>query len=103
MPNANERKAKLGWLSWVLLGLALACGDDGAEPTPDPGEDTEGLAMCCELGAICHPGADDPINSPKQQCHSLGHENEPAACRERYEECLELCGDESTETPHACR
>lgn len=77
----------------------VSCGDDGDGGTP---EDTEGLAMCCEIGSVCHLTAADPIGGAKQVCHSLGHQNDPAACREQYEDCLDVCGAEPMEMPHGC-
>jgi len=77
--------------------VALACGDDEGASEPDE----EGLQMCCELGARCHPGPEDPVGGAKQMCHALGHQNDPDQCRAEYESCLAVCvGDGDTE--HAC-
>ncbi len=129
MPSANVKKAELDTNGFgpfgraphsgraerhglravslrVAVGAALAlaalvsCGDDGDGGTEM--EDTEGLAMCCEIGSVCHLTADDPIGGPKQMCHSLGHENDPAACRAQYDNCLEVCGAEPMEMAHGC-
>ena len=58
--------------------------------------------MCCDLGARCHPGEGDPLNSLKQMCHSLGHENDPAKCREQYDACIAECVGDSGEERHFC-
>lgn len=95
------------WRSLVLVGgivliLSPACsGDDDG----DLGRDDEGLRMCCELGAICHTVPPDP---DKQECHVIGHENDPAACRKNYERCKALCtaegegGEGGEPSEHAC-
>ena len=83
-------------LALSVIPFALACGDD------EDGIDREGLRMCCELGALCHPDADDPLASPKRACHDLGHLNEPDGCREQYESCVALCEGEPGEEPHSC-
>ena len=114
MPSANVKKAESdinrsgpfgrarNWAAGGVLALAAlaSCGDDGDGGT-EP-EDTQGLAMCCEIGSVCHLTAADPIGGAKQMCHSLGHENDPAACREQYEDCLDVCGAEPMEMPHGC-
>lgn len=93
----------VGAIALVLQsGLACSGDDDGG----DPGPDQEGLRMCCEIGAICHEvGPPDP---DKQGCHIVGHENDPAACRENYERCITLCmptgegGQAGAPMEHAC-
>jgi hypothetical protein len=82
----------------ALLGTVVgACGDDENES-----RDFEGLDMCCDLGARCHPEEGDSLNSLKQVCHSLGHENDPAKCREQYDACIAECVDDSGEDRHFC-
>lgn len=58
--------------------------------------------MCCDLGARCHPGEGDALNSVKQMCHSLGHENDPANCRAQYDSCIAECVGDSGEERHFC-
>jgi hypothetical protein len=60
-------------------------GDGGGE-----GKDSEGLAMCCELGAICHEVG--PQQADRAECHELGHLNDPSECRANYERCMDICG-----------
>ncbi len=82
----------------LLAAIVGACGDEENGPPPD----LEGLDMCCDLGARCHPGEGDPLNSLKQMCHSLGHENDPAKCRDQYDACIAECVGDSGEEPHFC-
>lgn len=85
-------------LRWALLALLAACGG-GAESTPEasttpltPAEqEAEGLALCCQLGALCHPGLKDPIGGLVYNCHQLGHENDPASCASQFDECMVAC------------
>lgn len=80
------------WRSLWLVGslvfvLHPACSGDDDDTQVEP--DEEGLQMCCELGAICHEvGVPDP---EKRDCHVIGHENDPGACRDNYQRCLDLC------------
>src|SRR5688500_15013784 len=87
--------ATLFALALSAIPLALSCGEE------EEGTDREGLRMCCELGALCHPDANDPVDSPKRACHDLGHVNEPDGCREQYESCMEVCAGEPGEEPHS--
>ena len=82
-----------------LWATGAGCGDEGGEG-PEP-IDREGLQLCCDLGARCHVGPDDPVGGEKQMCHTLGHQNDPEACRAQFESCLAVCGGEG-EVPHAC-
>lgn len=81
----------------TVLGLAaLACGDDHDDDhdhDASGSSDREGLAMCCELGDVCHPGDidQDPIGGEVRNCHDLGHQNDPEACRASYDECIAAC------------
>ena len=90
-------------LSRVLVGGVLlggfvgACGDENGTQ-----QDLEGVNMCCDLGARCHPGEGDPLNSLKQTCHSLGHQNDPAQCRAQYDACIAECVGDSGEERHFC-
>ncbi len=89
--------------------LPVGCGDDeddGQEQTGTGGgaSDEEGLRMCCALGALCHRVGEQP-DEEMEECHDLGHENDPAACRENYERCIDLCaagGAGGASAPHAC-
>lgn len=83
------------------FGLA-ACGGGGAGEGEEPETDQDGLRMCCDLGAVCHPDADDAIDSPKRACHTLGHTNDAAACRHQYDNCIDVCAGEPGEEPHFC-
>jgi hypothetical protein len=97
------------WRAWRgavgsgLLALsAWGCGgEEGDLEQAQPEVDREGLDMCCDLGALCHPLAEDPLDSPKRTCHALGHQNDPAACRAQFDSCMEACFD-SGETAHGC-
>lgn len=42
---------------------------------------------CAALGSLCHPVE----NEAAQACHSLGHDNDAAACAAAFDECAELC------------
>jgi hypothetical protein len=80
----------------TLVLAALACGhghDDDHEHEASGSSDREGLAMCCELGNVCHPGdvEQDPIGGEVRTCHDLGHQNDPEACRASYDACLVAC------------
>ncbi len=101
--------------------LGLACSD--SKPAVDARDD-EGLQMCCTLGAICHEadllggaagaggasegagGADGDAPSTAEECHWLGHENDPDRCREYYDRCMQICKlDEAHQgdaEEHAC-
>jgi hypothetical protein len=86
----------------VVLVVHAACSSDDDEQ----GSVEEGLRMCCELGALCHEvGVPD---SAKQECHVVGHENDPGACRENYARCKALCapagegGEGGEPMEHAC-
>jgi hypothetical protein len=85
-------------LAALVSGAACGGGDEGDGPEVD----AEGLQMCCDLGAFCHPDPDDAVNSPKRACHTLGHGNDPAACRADYESCMDVCEGEPGEEPHFC-
>jgi len=72
-------------------GSAGEGGVGGAGGSGGEAQDVEGLEMCCVLGAVCHRtggGAPDEVDD----CHDLGHLNDPAQCREAYDGCLEACG-----------
>jgi hypothetical protein len=97
-------------LAVLALTLPIGCGeddDDDQEQTSTGGaggSEEEGLRMCCELGALCHR-VGEPTNAEMEECHELGHENVPGACRENYERCIDLCaagGAGGASTPHAC-
>jgi|GEM_PF-3450861 len=123
-------KTRSGWGLLAALLFVSACSGSDAdetddapseEPTTDgepnpsddpdtdnvggaPSEDVdeEGLAMCCELGAICHVVG--LSGDPKvAACHELGHRRDPSACRDSYDECREACAG-VTDMPqeHAC-
>ena len=98
-------------IAWVMtvwmFGIpgAIGCGDsDGADGPDVP--DEAGLEMCCTIGAVCHaPGQqEDDID----ECHDIGHENDPAQCRANYDRCMDLCmpagqgGHGGEPVPHAC-
>jgi hypothetical protein len=100
--------ASFALLALFTITLPVACGDDddGQEQSgtggATGGSDEEGLQMCCTLGALCHR---EQSNADMDACHELGHENDPSACRESYERCLDLCavgGAGGASTPHAC-
>src|ERR1043165_2566760 len=92
------------WLRWVG-GLVLvmasagfsACGSDD-----EPEVDQEGLHMCCELGAYCHPPAGVIASEERQNCHNVGHANDPDACRAIYDDCMVLCADNAEASEHYC-
>jgi hypothetical protein len=74
----------------VLL-LAQGCGSSNSGGGGSGGStmDEEGYRMCCELGAVCHePGLQA---ADVKECHDIGHLNDPEACRESYERCLNVC------------
>jgi hypothetical protein len=104
MRSARERRADvlmrgLSAVVGVLIGASMgACGDEEKGAPPD----LEGLQMCCEIGARCHLEEGDPVNSLKQMCHSLGHENDPAKCRDQYDACIAECAGDSGEERHFC-
>lgn len=97
------------WLALALGALlALACGGDSDSDSvvPEPDSDSsgaasapltpeqreaEGLDLCCELGAVCHPGPDDPIGGLVYNCHQLGHSNDPSLCSAQFDECIAGC------------
>ena len=95
----------------VLAWLSTACSEDesseadasGGAPETATEVDQEGLAQCCEIGALCHVTGDQS-DQQVRECHILGHRNEPKACREQYEHCMEVC-EGATEEPveHSCR
>ena len=98
------------WRSFAISCFMLAsvvpfgCGSDDSEKPADT--DTEGLRLCCELGAICHqPGQQ---TEDVRRCHNIGHLNDPAECRANYDECLALCaplgegGGGGEPAEHAC-
>jgi hypothetical protein len=70
--------------SVTALGLVAACGDDA---TP------EGWSESCQrIIEACYykdPGIESPVND----CHTIGHTGEAVACEEaiREGECLEIC------------
>lgn len=105
-------------ISVLSLGaLGVACSE--SKPVVDS-RDSEGLEMCCVLGAVCHEaeqahesggggaagGAAEGAPQSPQECHWLGHENDPDECRKYYEHCLEVCDltDSQAEQAeeHAC-
>lgn len=106
---------------WVILGTigAVAPGCSESKPLIDV-SDAEGHRMCCVLSATCHDaaeasqgeggqaGAGGSTQAPTTpaQCHDLGHDDDPDACRAAYDDCLELCGvsdaDES-EAEQSCK
>jgi hypothetical protein len=100
----NEMRSTLSlFLVLACAPLAGACGDDdhddddgSHEEEPDAGHDEhdggsdlEGLQMCCYLGEICHEGSE--TNATFAECHDLGHENDPAACRADFDRCKAAC------------
>ena len=77
-----------------------ACHELGHAGTPDQcvarfsgcmdlclGSD-DGDPFCRTLGMLCHGLGDD---GPLHACHELGHDDDPAVCRESFNECAELC------------
>ncbi len=51
------------------------------------GGDGDGDPLCRALGSLCH----DTTDAAGQACHELGHENDPEACRRRFDACATLC------------
>ncbi len=114
LPALGFGRRSVAWhrfLACLSLAASLqvwGCGGGGAGGSdPDPPQsrstgDAEGLRMCCELGAVCHPGADEPADSLVSLCHELGHSNQPEACRAQYEECLMGCVGNEESPEHAC-
>jgi len=88
---------RLRALSWLLglVPVAAACGDD------EPEVDRAGLEMCCELGQYCHPEPNELNELALRECHDIGHQNDPAVCRARYDGCMQICENENP-TEHAC-
>jgi hypothetical protein len=83
----------------LSLVLTLACGDD------DEGHadlELEGLQKCCYIGQICHEG--DSAETPDiGACHDIGHQNDPEACRAKFDMCKMLCDPEDETTlPDSC-
>jgi hypothetical protein len=93
------------WIRWVggllllTVGISgfVACGSDD-----EPGVDHEGLRMCCEIGAYCHPPAGTIADEQHQHCHNLGHADDPVACRAEYDSCMALCADNPSPSEHSC-
>ncbi len=107
----NERTFATAFLVALFMAMPLGCGDDdgGSSGGGTGGADEEGLRMCCELGALCHRTGE--TSGPRVECHELGHENDPAACRANYDRCIALCnpaeggaggGGTPGSSPHAC-
>lgn len=94
-------KTWLRWVAGVTLVVALsglsACGSDD-----EPEVDHEGLRMCCELGAFCHPPAGVIADEARQNCHNVGHANDAAGCRAAYDDCMVLCADNADASEHYC-
>ncbi len=101
--------APFALLALLAVALPVGCGDSDDDSGQSgtggaQGRDEEGLRMCCVLGALCHrPG--EQSNAEMQACHELGHENDPDACREGYQDCLDICaagGAGGAASEHAC-
>ena len=90
----------------LLLGAVLASAWIACSSQDKPGvdvRDDEGLKMCCILSIACDDvetgsgqagaagasSAGSPGNA--EECHELGHEASPDACRAAYDHCLDLC------------
>jgi hypothetical protein len=91
-------KRWVGGLALVMAGFGFsACGSDD-----EPEVDHEGLRMCCEIGAYCHPPAGVIADEQRRHCHDLGHADEPGACRAEYDSCMALCADNPDPEEHSC-
>lgn len=102
----------VGLLATLLLALPFGCGEsdsEGDDAGSGGARDDEGLTMCCTLGALCHRVGES--SGALEECHRLGHENDPAECRASYDRCMALCqpaeggaggGGGAPATPHAC-
>jgi hypothetical protein len=89
------------WVGGLTLVAAFsgftACGS-----SDEPEVDHEGLRMCCEMGAFCHPPPGVIADEERQNCHNVGHANDPALCRTIYDDCMELCADNVDPSEHYC-
>ena len=98
-------RSSLFVLLMTSLGACVAAcdGDDPpSEPEPtDSGTDipnlhevpedgTPGERACAELGTYCH-AFDRGTGDRGDQCHDVGHQGDPEACLEIYDECMEFC------------
>lgn len=84
----------------LAVFCCVGCSGDG-ESSAEP-KDEEGLALCCELGALCHVVGDD-ASAEVIECHELGHANDPQVCRDEYDRCVTACADENDEPlQHDC-
>jgi hypothetical protein len=61
----------------LLILPVAACGGDDKTPAQ----------MCEEIGELCH----DTATALGQQCHELGHAENPAACEAQYDDCIAEC------------
>ena len=78
-----------------------ACHELGHDGTPDqcvaqfPAciglclDEGHGDPFCRALGSLCH--AVDDGDGPRHACHELGHVNDPATCRARFDDCAAMC------------
>lgn len=93
--SSNLRRART---VAILIVIALSgCSNDDS-----PAEDREGLRMCCEMGAYCHPPAGVIADEERQNCHNVGHANDPEGCRAKYDGCMALCADNADASEHYC-
>jgi hypothetical protein len=85
--GGNASTGGLGGLD-ALGGLG---GGDGPEPD-----------KCCVLGAMCHVVGG--TGAPKvEECHQIGHEDDPSECQANFERCTKLCeGLNDEPEPHSC-
>lgn len=99
----KERRKQSSFVHVAALLAAFFCigcsDDDDSSAEPN---DEEGLALCCELSALCHVVGDD-ASAKVAECHTIGHANDPKVCREEYESCVTACANENDEpTQHDC-
>lgn len=114
--HCTKNFVAIGAVAWaVSAGGLIAPGCSESKPAIDVA-DTEGERMCCVLASACDDaegseggeagagGASEQPTTP-EQCHELGHEADPDACRAAYHHCLELCGvsdRQESEAEQAC-
>lgn len=118
-PPFSARLFGVGALGVAALANLPGCGGSDAEDSsasnagsnqPSEGQgteprdesDTEGLSLCCQLGAICHPDSEDPPGGIVRLCHELGHANRPDECRAQFDDCMAACDPEDAQPEHAC-
>ncbi len=79
-------------VGFLLLAMqwSAGCGSSDSKGVGGEGRDSEGLMMCCALGAICHEVG--PQDTDEAECHEIGHSNNPSECRANYEHCIDICG-----------